>query len=57
MAGSLKDLRRILRQFKAISDSSRIPGEFQVKIVGFSVWCNCLNIRLILLAFERDLIG
>lgn len=54
MAGSLKDLRRILRQFKAISDSSRIPGEFQVKIVGFTVWCNYLNIRLILLAFERD---
>lgn len=43
MAGSLKDLRRVLRQFKAISDSTRIPGEFQVQIVGFSVSCSCLN--------------
>lgn len=43
MAGTLKDLRRILRQFKAISDSTRIPGEFQVQIVGFSDRCNCFK--------------
>ncbi|XP_054717517.1 RPA-related protein RADX-like [Uloborus diversus] len=30
MAGNLKQLRRLLREFKLISDSSRIPGQFQV---------------------------
>ncbi|GBM66449.1 RPA-related protein RADX [Araneus ventricosus] len=30
MAGSLKNFRSILREYKLISDSSRIPGEFQI---------------------------
>ena len=44
MAGSLKDLRRILRQYKAISDSSRIPGEFQVIPC---IWCEYFNNKII----------
>ncbi|XP_035219983.1 RPA-related protein RADX-like isoform X2 [Stegodyphus dumicola] len=35
MAGSLKDLRSILREYKLISDSSRIPGEFLI----ISIYC------------------
>lgn len=30
MAGNLKHFRSLLREYKLISDSSRIPGEFQV---------------------------
>ncbi|GIY37836.1 hypothetical protein CDAR_234832 [Caerostris darwini] len=30
MAGNLKQFRSILREYKLISDSSRIPGEFQI---------------------------
>ncbi|GIY79856.1 RPA-related protein RADX [Caerostris extrusa] len=32
MAGNLKQFRSILREYKLISDSSRIPGEFQIKV-------------------------
>ncbi|XP_071042238.1 RPA-related protein RADX isoform X4 [Parasteatoda tepidariorum] len=43
MAGNLRRLRSVLREYKLISDSSRVPGDFQV----ISIYCYSADLNFL----------